>query len=100
MSHIHQDLHNAFPDDALVLRRLKVADPDFLALAARFDEIDAAAHAIEVGAPASDVRLEAIKKRRLAVLDDIAALVDRAKVAEAAMPDEATHEREHPGPVA
>ena len=57
MTHISQDLHNAFPDDEAVLR-------------------------IEAGTePASDIRLEEIKKHRLALLDDIAACVAAAKTA-------------------
>jgi len=80
LSHISQDLHNAFPDDAEVLRQLKASDAHFQALAARFEELDEEAHRITGGAePASDVRLEELKKRRLALLDEIAVLVTAAK---------------------
>ena len=80
MSHLSQDLHNAFPDDAETLRRLKAGDGRFQALAERFDALDEEARRIETGAEAaSDARLEDIKKRRLALLDEIAALVAAEK---------------------
>ena len=76
MSHLSQDLHNAFPDDTETLRRLKADDAHFQALSARFDALDAEARRIEAGLePASDARLEEIKKHRLALLDEIAVLV-------------------------
>jgi uncharacterized protein YdcH (DUF465 family) len=76
VSHLNQDLHNAFPDDAEALRRLKANDSHFQALAERFDALDEEARRIETGVePGSDVRLEDIKKRRLALLDEIAGLV-------------------------
>lgn len=80
MTHISQDLHNAFPDDEAVLRRLKAEDRHFVALAERFDALDTEALRIESGAEASsDVRLEDIKKHRLALLDEIAACIAAAK---------------------
>jgi uncharacterized protein YdcH (DUF465 family) len=76
MTHLSQDLHNAFPDDTETLRRLKADDAHFQALSARFDALDEEARRIEAGLePASDARLEEIKKHRLALLDEIAALV-------------------------
>lgn len=82
MTHISQDLHNAFPDDAETLRHLKAQDAHFQALAARFETLDEEAHRIESGLdPASDDRLEAIKKHRLALLDEIAPIVAAAKAA-------------------
>jgi uncharacterized protein YdcH (DUF465 family) len=81
MTHISQDLHNAFPDDAAALRQLKAEDAHFQALAARFEDLDEEAQRIASGAePASDARLEDIKKRRLALLDEIAPLVTAARV--------------------
>lgn len=80
MTHISQDLHNAFPDDAAALRQLKAEDAHFQALAVRFEELDEEAMRIGSGAePGSDVRLEGIKKRRLALLDEIAPLVAAVK---------------------
>ncbi len=80
MSHLSQDLHNAFPDDADVMRRLKAEDAHFQALSARFDALDEEARRIEAGLePASDARLEDIKKHRLALLDEIAAVIAAEK---------------------
>lgn len=82
MTHISQDLHNAFPDDADALRHLKAEDAHFQALATRFETLDEEAHRIEEGQePGTDDRLEAIKKRRLALLDEIAPLVAASKTA-------------------
>lgn len=82
MTHISQDLHNAFPDDADVLRRLKSEDGHFQALSARFDAFDEEARRIDAGLEAaSDERLEELKKHRLALLDEIAPLVAAAKAA-------------------
>jgi hypothetical protein len=82
MSHISQDLHNAFPDDADTLRKLKAGDAHFQALAERFEAVDEEARRIDEGLePASDERLESIKKTRLALLDDIAVIVAGARAA-------------------
>jgi uncharacterized protein len=82
MTHIPQDLHNAFPADADTLRRLKAEDAPFRQLAERFEALDAEADRIEEGlAAASDERLEHIKKQRLALLDEIAPLVAAARQA-------------------
>jgi len=76
MTHISRDLHNAFPDDSETLRALKATDTHFQALVARFEALDDEAHQIEAGTnAASDERLEVIKKHRLAILDEIAAIV-------------------------
>ena len=80
MSHIAQHLHEAFPDDADLLRRLKAEDQHFQALAKRFDDLDThILHAEQGSEPADDVRLEKLKKERLGVLDEIAQLVGKAR---------------------
>ncbi|MBC7520116.1 MAG: GTP-binding protein [Sandarakinorhabdus sp.] len=82
MTHISQDLHNAFPEDAETLRLLKADNAHFQALAARFEAIDDEARRIDEGLEAaSDERLDAIKKTRLALLDDIAVIVTTARAA-------------------
>ncbi len=82
MSHIPQSLHDLYPNDAGLLRRLKVEDAHFRHLAWRLEELDDAVQAIDSGAdPASDERAEATSRERLAVLDQIAALVGAARVA-------------------
>ncbi len=79
MTHIPQALHDVFPGNEDALRRLKTDDAHFQALAEQFEAIDDEAAKIDAGdEPASDVRAEALKKRRLAVLDEIAVLVAAA----------------------
>ncbi len=74
MSHVSQHLHEVFPNQADTIGRLKAEDAHFQALAAQFDAIDHDAAAAETGVdPASDERIEALKKTRLALLDEIAA---------------------------
>jgi hypothetical protein len=69
-----QDLHDLFPADEALLRRLKMEDPHFRTLADRFAGLDDQVLRIERGEdPASDTRTEELKKQRLALLDEIAA---------------------------
>ena len=73
MSHMSQDLHELFPADEALLRRLKMDDPHFRTLADRYAGLDEQVMRIERGDdPASDVRTEDLKKQRLALLDEIA----------------------------
>lgn len=82
MTHIPQSLHDIYPADADLLRNLKAEDAHFRHLATRLDELDAAVLAIDLGAdPASDERAEATSRERLAILDEIAAIVSAARVA-------------------
>ena len=82
MTHISQDLHNAFPDDEVVLRQLKADDRHFQTLSARFDELDEEVLRIEAGTePASDTRLEEIKKQ-LGKFDEVVEiLLERSGIA-------------------
>jgi uncharacterized protein YdcH (DUF465 family) len=82
MSHIPQSLHDLYPNDAGLLRRLKAEDARFQHLATRLEELEDAVHAIDAGTdPASDERAEATSRERLAVLDQIAAHLGAARVA-------------------
>ncbi len=81
MSHIPQSLHDLYPNDTELLRRLKGQDAHFQHLAARLEALDDAMHAIDSGAdPASDERAEETSRERLAVLDQLAAHIDAARV--------------------
>jgi uncharacterized protein len=82
MSHIPQSLHDLYPADAALLRRLKAQDGHFQHLAARLDALDSAIAAIDSGAdPASDERAEVTSRERLATLDQLAGLIGSARVA-------------------
>lgn len=80
MSHSAHDLAAAFPDETEVLHALKLSDAHFQRLSDEYRALDKAIHRIETDiAPASDQHLESMKKQRLAVMDQVAALVARAR---------------------
>jgi len=84
MTHVPHDLGTEFPDDGAVIHDLKQGDAHFRALATRYHETNREIHRIETsGEPASDERLEDLKKQRLAMLDDAAAAIAQAKHASA-----------------
>ena len=76
MSHVPHELHEEFPDAADILHKLKLGDAHFSRLAERHREI----HRIESGVEAaSDERTEALKKERLSILDQVAAIIADAR---------------------
>lgn len=81
MSHVPNDLHDEFPKDAAILHELKQSSAHYQRLAETYHEVNRAIHRAETDVePASDQRLEELKKQRLAMLDDVAALIAGAKV--------------------
>ena len=82
MSHTPNDLREEFPEAVDVLHQLKVHNAHFATLAERYHDLNREIHRIETDLePASDARVEALKKQRLALLDDISAIVAKAKAA-------------------
>lgn len=80
MSHVPNDLHDIFSADADLLHRLKLEDSHFQRLAARHHDLNREIHRIESDIePASDDVLEALKKDRLALLDEVAQIIAKAK---------------------
>ncbi len=80
MLEARHDLHSQFPEDGERLVRLKVDHPHFRILSERYDVLDKEIHRIETESePASDERLEELKKHRLEVLDEVAALIAAAR---------------------
>ena len=76
MTHIPQALHDIFPDSTEVLQTLKTENAHFITLAERFETFDTEVRQIEAGEdPASEERLEELKKHRLLIMDEIAVLV-------------------------
>ncbi|MEO0057909.1 MAG: hypothetical protein RIT17_1382 [Pseudomonadota bacterium] len=77
-AHTPHELHDEFPHDAEALHRLKLADAHFAKLADRHHEVNREIHRIatEIEA-ASDERLEALKRERLHLLDEIAAMIEQ-----------------------
>jgi len=79
-AHTPHDLHDEFPHDAEVLHRLKLGDAHFNNLASRYHAVNRAIHRIESEIePASDDYAEQLKRQRLALLDEIALMVERAE---------------------
>jgi hypothetical protein len=73
MSELGHDLNSEFPEDRDVLHRLKLGNEHFRTLADRHHKLTQDIYRIEGGLEvASDERLEAMKKQRLGLLDDIA----------------------------
>lgn len=81
MSHTPHDLHSEFPQQVETLHRLKVESRHFNTLAERYHDVNRDIHRIESGVePASDERLEDMKKERLKLLDEVSAMVNQAQV--------------------
>lgn len=82
MSHVPHDLHAEFADDAEILHRLKLSDPRFQHIAEEYHGVNREIHRIETDlAPAADHHLEDLKKQRLSLLDEVARMIARTKVA-------------------
>jgi uncharacterized protein YdcH (DUF465 family) len=80
MSHTPHDLHSEFPEAGDVLHRLKLEDAHFVTLADRYHEVNGEIHRSEAEVePVSDEHADELKKRRLALLDEIAAMVTAAQ---------------------
>ncbi|MEH6791841.1 YdcH family protein [Parasphingorhabdus sp.] len=82
MSHVAHDLHAEFPNDGDILHDLKMSDGHFRTVADRYHDINKEIHRIEAEVEAaSDERSEELKKQRLLILDEVAAMIAQAKTA-------------------
>lgn len=82
MSHTPNELRDEFPDAADILHQLKVGNAHFAALADRYHNLNREIHRVDSGVePASDEHAEGLKKQRLVLLDEISAMVSKAKAA-------------------
>ncbi|MFN4170047.1 MAG: YdcH family protein [Pannonibacter phragmitetus] len=76
MSHVAHELHEEFPQAAEALHALKLSNAHFAKLADEYHEVNREIHRIETGiAPASDEATEDLKKKRLHLKDQIAAML-------------------------
>ncbi|MEJ8473959.1 YdcH family protein [Roseibium algae] len=76
MSHVPHELHEEFPDAANALSALKQNDAHFAKLSDEYHLINREIHRIETDVePASDDVLESLKKKRLSLKDEIAAML-------------------------
>lgn len=76
MSHTPHELHEEFPEFTGKLHDLKTGDAHFARLAERYHEVNREIHRIETRVdPASPVHEEELRKRRLALKDEIYAIL-------------------------
>lgn len=76
MSEVGHDLHALFPGEASHLHALKVESGPFRGLAERHHRLSREIARIESGLDvASDERFEELKKQRLDLLDQVAAMI-------------------------
>ena len=80
--HTPHELTTIFVRDRELLTRLKQEDAHFAKLADRYHEVNRTVHRIaSENEGASDERTEQLKKERLALLDEITAIVSKAREA-------------------
>ena len=80
MSHVPHELHEAFPEDAALLRELKLSSTHFQKIAQSYHDTNKAIHRAEANLdPLADAALEDLKKQRLALLDEVAGLLEGVK---------------------
>ena len=79
-AHTPHELHDQFPHDVRVLHMLKLADPHFCNLAERYHALNRAIYRIECEVEkTSDLYLTRLRRQRLALLDEIAAIIEEAE---------------------
>ncbi|MEO0980342.1 MAG: YdcH family protein [Pseudomonadota bacterium] len=79
MSHVPHELHEEFPEAAEAIHALKTNDAHFSRLADEYHTINREVHRIETNVePAADDVLEDLKKKRLHLKDQIAAMLTAA----------------------
>ena len=78
--HTPNELTEIFNRDRHVLTRLKAGDAHYSRLADEYHAVNREVHRIEAETEAaSDERFETLKKQRLALLDEITAIVGKAR---------------------
>lgn len=76
MSHTPHELAAEFPQDEAVIHRLKMGNAHFAKLAEKYHAVNREIHRIESEVEAaSDERAETLKKQRLALVDEIGAMI-------------------------
>jgi uncharacterized protein len=72
MSHVAHELSEQFPGQAETIRTLKESNAHFAKIAELYHEINRTIHRMETEVePVADETLEAMKKRRLSLVDEI-----------------------------
>jgi uncharacterized protein YdcH (DUF465 family) len=74
--HIPHELHEEFPQEVTLIERLKRTNHELRRLVARYDEVNGNIYRIESDEqPTTDEVLEILKKQRLKLKDEIAAVL-------------------------
>lgn len=82
MSHTPHELAAEFPQDIDTIHRLKMDDAHFARLAETYHDLNREIHRIDSEIePASDDHTELLKKKRLALLDEISPILAKARAA-------------------
>lgn len=80
MTHTPHDLHAEFPDATVALHNLKLGNARFNQCADVYHDLNREIHRIESGFDAaSDDRIEELRKKRLALLDEISGMIAKAQ---------------------
>lgn len=80
--HTPNELTEVFKRDAALVSKLKQSDAHYAKLAAEYHEVNRAVHRHESEVePLGDEQAETFKKQRLALLDEITAIVTRTREA-------------------
>jgi len=78
MEHIPHELPDEFPTEKHLIERLTKTNYEFRRTATRYDDVNRQIHRIESeDEPTSDEVLEELKKERLRLKDDIAAMLTK-----------------------
>jgi uncharacterized protein YdcH (DUF465 family) len=79
MSHVPHELPESFPDKNDAMHELRANDAHFTNISDQYHTLNREIHRAETNIePVSDIHLEDMKKRRLALLDEIAGIVNHA----------------------
>lgn len=82
MSHTPHELADEFPEAREILHKLKLENAHFVTLSDRYHDVNGEIHRIEAEVEnTSDQYAEGLKKKRLALVDEIAGLIAEAKKA-------------------
>lgn len=76
MSHTPHELHEEFPEHAANITRLKTNNAHFAKLAEAYHDLNRAVHRAETDVePTSDLHMQDMRKKRLALKDEIYAML-------------------------
>ena len=79
MTHTPHELAEEFPDQADLIHKLKETDAHFARLAGAYHDVNRDIHRLETRVePAGETREEELRKKRLALKDEIAAILSKA----------------------